>query len=180
MNHIRVNSKIELETLKLSMADVIFETIDRDRDFLNRWLPFVEYTQTKSDTDNFIKSVVNQPGKKRDEVYCIWYIQEFAGLIGFKETDWVNRKTEIGYWLAERMQGKGIIISSTEKLLRFAFHKLNMNRVQIKVAEGNSRSSAIPKKLGFKFEGIEREGELHQNKFFDLEIYSLLKSDLLK
>lgn len=178
MDHIRVNSKIELETLKLSMTDVIFESIERDREFLTRWLPFIDFTQKKSDAENFIKSVVNQSGRKRDEVYSIWYNQEFAGLIGFKETDWINRKTELGYWLTKKMQGKGIITSSTEKLLRFAFQKLNMNRVQIKVAVGNSRSSAIPKKLGFKFEGIEREGELHQNKFFDLEVFSLLKSDL--
>ena len=178
MEYIRVNSKIELETLKLSMTDVIFETIDRDREFLTRWLPFVDYTQNKSDTENFIKSVVNQPGRKRDEVYSIWYKHEFAGLIGFKETDWINRKTELGYWLAERMQGKGIITASTEKLVRFAFQKLNMNRVQVKVAVGNSKSSAIPKKLGFKFEGVEREGERHRNTYFDLEVYSYLKSDL--
>ena len=178
MEYIRVNSKIELETLKLSMTDIIFETIDRDRDFLNYWLPFVEYTQNKSDTENFIKSLVNQQEKKKDVVYSIWYKQEFAGLIGFKETDWINRKTELGYWLAERMQGKGIITACTEKLIRFAFQKLNMNRIQVKIAVGNSKSVAIPKKLGFKFEGVEREGERHKNKYHDLEVYSLLKSDM--
>ena len=177
MDHIRVTNNIELETLKLSMTDVIFEAIDRNRDFLNQWLPFVDYTQNKSDTENFIETVVNQPGRKRDEVYSIWYKQEFAGLIGFKETDWINRKTELGYWLAERMQGKGIVTACMEKLLRFAFQKLNMNRVQVKVAVNNSKSAAIPKKLGFKFEGIEREGERHKNRYLDLEVYSLLKSD---
>lgn len=65
-----------------------------------------------------------------------------------------------------------------EKLLRFAFQELNMNRVQVKVAIGNSKSAAIPKKLGFIFEGTEREGERHKNKYLDLEVYSLLKSDL--
>lgn len=178
MEHLRINENIRLETLKLSMTDVIFEAIDRDREFLSQWLPFVDYTQNISDTENFIRSVVNQPGKKRDEVYSIWYKREFAGLIGFKETDWINRKTELGYWLTEQMQGKGIITTSMEKLLRFAFQKLNMNRVQVKVATGNSKSAAIPKKLGFKFEGVEREGEKHQHKYFDLEVYSFLKSDL--
>lgn len=177
MEHMRISDNIELETLKLSMTDVIFETIYRNRDFLIRWLPFVDYTQNRSDTENFIKSVVNQPGRKRDEVYSIWYKQEFAGLIGFKETDWINNKTELGYWLAERMQGKGIITACTEKLTRFAFQKLNMNRVQVKVAVGNSKSAAIPQKLGFRFEGVEREGERHRNTYFDLEVYSYLKSD---
>jgi ribosomal-protein-serine acetyltransferase len=178
MEIIRVNAHIELETLKLSMTDIIYETINRDREYLSQWLPFVVYTQSVSDTESFVKSVVNQQGRKRDEVYSIWYKGKFAGLIGFKETDWINRKTELGYWLAENMQGKGIITMCMEKLIRFAFQKLNMNRVQVKVATGNSKSAAIPQKLGFKFEGIEREGERHQNKFFNLEVYSLLKSDL--
>lgn len=178
MEHIRVNPKILLEAVNLSMAPVIFESIDRDRDFLTQWLPFVEYTQNLSDTENFIKSLVNQTGKKRDEVFAIRYKGEFAGLIGFKDTDWVNRKTELGYWLAKNMQGKGIITSCVDKLTVYAFRKLKMNRIQVKVAKGNSKSAAIPKKLGFEYEGTERAGELHRNKFFDLEVYSLLKSDL--
>ena len=71
MEHLRINENIRLETLKLSMTDVIFETIDSDREFLSQWLPFVDYTQNISDTENFIKSVVTQPGKKRDEVYSL-------------------------------------------------------------------------------------------------------------
>jgi ribosomal-protein-serine acetyltransferase len=177
MEHLRINENIRLEALTLSMAATIFETIDRDRDFLNQWLPFVEFTQKLSDTENFINSLINQTGKKRDEVFAIWYKEEFAGLIGFKDTDWVNRKTELGYWLTRKMQGKGIITSSVEKLIGYAFKKLKMNRIQIKVAKGNSKSAAIPKKLGFQYEGTERDGELHQTNFFDLEVYSLLKSD---
>jgi ribosomal-protein-serine acetyltransferase len=49
--------------------------------------------------------------------------------------------------------------------------------VQIKVAKGNLKSLQIPRRIGFKFEGIEREGELHMNEYFDLEVYSILKRD---
>ncbi len=60
----------------------------------------------------------------------------------------------------------------------FAFKTLNINRIQIKCAVGNTPSSNIPKRLNFKFEGIERDGELlSENHFVDLEIYSKLKSD---
>jgi ribosomal-protein-serine acetyltransferase len=52
-----------------------------------------------------------------------------------------------------------------------------MNRVQIKVAVGNERSAKIPKRLGFQFEGIEREGEFHSNKYFDLKVFSKLKKE---
>jgi len=176
MEHIRVNDKIRLEKIKLSMASVIFETIDRDRAYLQEWLPFVHYTQQISDTESFIKSVSENDNSK-DDIFSIWYNEKFAGLIGFKDTDRANRKTEIGYWLAQEMQGKRIITSSVETLIKYAFQKLKLNRIQIKVAEGNSKSEAIPTKLNFKYEGLEREGEFNKNKYFDIKIYSLLKSE---
>ncbi len=179
MGHIRVNKNIRLESLNLSMAAIIFETIDRDRQYLKQWLPFVNFTHEMSDTEKFIQNVVNQPQPAQNEVYSIWYNEEFAGLIGFKDTDWINHKTELGYWIAEKMQGRGIISSCVKELVRFSFKKLKLNRVQIKVAVGNEKSGAVAKRLGFRFEGIEREGELHKNKYLDLQIYSMLKADWL-
>lgn len=158
------------------MAQVIFDTIERDRDYLREWLPFVNATKHVSDTTAFIKSVVeNEP--QINSVYSIWYKEEFAGLIGFKDIDRINKKTEIGYWLSEKMQHKGIVSLSTRKLIKYAFKSLKLNRIQIKVATDNTRSEAIPIRLGFAFEGIEREGELHGEKYQDLKVYSLTKSD---
>ena len=113
-------------------------------------------------------------------MYAIWYNMEFSGLIGFKDTDWANNKTELGYWLAEKMQGKGIITRCSSALVKYAFKKLGMNRIQIKVAKGNEKSEAIPARLGFQLEGIERQGELLNGKYHDLEVFSLLKTDYLK
>src|SRR5690606_8940210 len=115
-----------------------------------------------------------------DQVYTIWSNMEFAGLIGFKDSDWVNNKTELGYWLAEKMQGKGIVTLCTKALVKYAFNKLGMNRVQLKVAVGNSKSAAIPQRLGFQLEGIERDGELINGTYHDLQIFSLLKSDKIR
>lgn len=178
MEHIRINNYTRLEKVKLSMAPIIFATIDRNRDHLKNWLPFVGSTHKVSDTESFLHGILNEPGNCRNEIFSIWYKEDFAGLIGFNDVDWLNKKTEIGYWLAEKMQGKGIVTACTEKLIKYAFHQLKLNRVQIKVAIGNQKSAAIPKRLGFSFEGIERSGELHEQKFLDLEIYSLLKKDL--
>lgn len=176
MEHIRVNDKIRLERIKMSMAPVIFETIDRDRNYLREWLPFVDYTNQVSDTEAFIRSMATG-NNHRDDIYSIWYNEEFAGLIGYKDTDHINHKTEIGYWLAEKMQHKGIITACVEKLVKHAFQKLGLNRVQIKVAEENHKSEAIPKNLDFHFEGIERAGERYQNKYLNLKIYSKLATD---
>ncbi|QGY44497.1 GNAT family N-acetyltransferase [Maribellus comscasis] len=178
METLVVSDHVCLEALKLSMAQDVFSAIDKNRDFLRTWLPFVDFTLELSDTVLFIQSITAQKeSRKKDEIFGIFVDGEFGGLIGFKDTDWINRKTEIGYWLIKEMQGKGIITSCVGKLISYSFQKLKLNRIQIKVAVGNTKSAAIPRRLGFQFEGIERAGERHNNKFFDLEVFSLLRSD---
>jgi ribosomal-protein-serine acetyltransferase len=177
MEHIRINENTRLEKVNFSMATIIFTSIDRDRKYLRNWLPFVDATYKISDTQKFLHSILDEPASKRNEIFSIWHKEEFAGLIGFNDIDWLNKKTEIGYWLTEKMQGKGIITLCAEKLIKYAFQKLKLNRIQIKVAAGNYKSAAIPKRLGFSFEGLERSGELHGKQFHDLEIYSFLKKD---
>lgn len=177
MEYLHVDDTIQLESIKLIYAETIFTAIDQNRSFLCKWLPFVDQTNNVSDTRAFINSVINKPSGERDEVYLIWFKGEFAGLIGYKDTDRVNAKTELGYWLIEKFQGRGIMVRSVKKMMDFAFRNLNMNRIQIKIAVGNSSSSAIPKRLNFHFEGIEREGEKHMNRYLDLEVYSFLKKN---
>ena len=179
MDNVFITSKIRIEKVTVSMAETIFGAINENREFLQKWLPFVEFTNDVSDTELFLKSVSHNADKTKNYVFAIWYKHEFAGLIGFKDTDWVNHKTEFGYWLVEKMQGKGIITNTLKKLIEHAFSDLKLNRIQIKVAIGNSKSAAIAKNLGFTLEGTERDGEFHHNKYLDLQVFSLLKSEWL-
>jgi ribosomal-protein-serine acetyltransferase len=56
---------------------------------------------------------------------------------------------------------------------------MGMHRVQIRVSVDNLRSKSIPIRLGFKFEGIERDGEFLNGHYTDLEVYSILKNEWL-
>lgn len=174
---IEVDTNVILRQLEFSDSIDIFKTIDINREYLSKWLPFVEFTSELKDTEAFVDSVVNAPEDRFEYIFTIRYQNKFIGLIGFKSTDKLNKKTEIGYWLAEKYQKLGIVTKSVEKLCGFAFNDLGINRVQIKCAVENMPSKRIPKRLGFSFEGIERDGELLTgNIFTDLEIYSKLRN----
>jgi ribosomal-protein-serine acetyltransferase len=180
MERLIVNSRIELEQLKFVHAFQVFQAIELNRGFLSPWLPFVQDTETQEDTEAFIRSVNLKPMAERDQVFVIWYEGKFAGLIGYKDLDRVNLKVELGYWLVEAMTGKGIMTNSVKTLIEYAFTNMGINRIEIRCAVGNFKSSAIPKRLGFCAEGIARGGERHQTRFIDLEVYSLLKKEWSK
>lgn len=171
---IRISDDIQLMPLCLDDVSDIFRMLDNERDYMREWLPFVDQTHQEEDT---AKAVV-QMTQSAAEQFTIRYMGIFVGLIGFKDFDTQNRKIEIGYWLSQYHQGKGIMIRSVKELLHYAFKHLHVNRVQIKVAVGNQKSNRIPQKLGFTLEGIERDGELLvDNKYTDINVYSLLKKE---
>lgn len=170
-----VDTNIRLKEIELEDTEVIFKTIINERDYLGEWLPFVELTRDISFTRCFVEGYLNSD--RKDLTCAIFYQNQFVGIIGLKDTDFNNKKTEIGYWLSEPYQHKGIITNSCKSLIDFVFDKMDFNRIQIKVAKGNLKSQRVPKRLGFKQEGIERDGELHSRGFVDLVVFSLLKAD---
>lgn len=171
---IKVSEDIMLYPLSQEYALDIFRTLDNEREYMRVWLPFVDATHEIGDTEKAIDYLVDGV----NEQFCIFYKDKFVGLIGFKDTDTGNKKIEIGYWLSQYVQGHGIMTQSVKCLLTYAFEEKEMNRVQIKVAVANRKSRAIPERLNFKEEGIERDGELLvDNKYTDIVIYSLLKRE---
>jgi len=173
---IKVSDHILLKEIELLDAEDIFKTIDNQRPYLGKWLPFVEVSVHVENTEFFIKKMLEDTHD--NYVFVIHYDGVFAGLIGFKDSDKQNKRTELGYWLSEEYQKKNIITQCVQTLCEFAFDELELNRVQIRCAVGNLPSKKIPQKLGFVLEGIERDGEkLTGGIFTDLEVYSKLKND---
>lgn len=173
---IKVRDQFILKQVDLTDAVDVFSTIDRERHYLREWLPFVDYTLSVRDTEDFIASLQARSANDSDRVFVIRIADRFAGLIGFKGTDAVNKKSELGYWLSEAYQNRGIMTDAVAALVKFGFEELGLNRIQIKCASGNLKSKKIPVRLGFVLEGTERDGEvLSGGVFTDLEVYSLLK-----
>ena len=180
MEYLHIDDDLHLEKIKETHAPLVFEIIQRDRNYLRQWLPFIDQTRNLKDTEKYFRLILSPQHGNQNELYTIWYRGELAGLAGFKEIDNVNHKSEIGYWLSEKFQGKGIMTKTVRKMIDFGFRNLKMNRIQIKVAVGNNKSSAIPRRIGLSFEGVERDGEIHTDRYYDLEIFSILKKEWIE
>jgi ribosomal-protein-serine acetyltransferase len=175
---ITIDEDIYLAILNPLDVKDIFNTIISEKSYLGRWLPFVASTHEFKDTENFVTQSIHIATQIPQYVFTIRYKEQFAGLVGMTSTDVQNRKTELGYWLSEAFQKKGIMTKSITELCRWIFTELSINRIQIKCAVKNYASQEIPNRLNFQLEGVERDGELLSEEVFtDLNIYSLLKKD---
>lgn len=165
-----------LRLLEEEDAPELHALIEANRAELRLWLPWAG-TQTLDDTLAFIRRTRQQPSANDGFQTAIVCDGAIAGVVGFVAVDWKNRSTSIGYWLGAEYQGKGRMTSAVRTLVDHAFAEWRLNRVEIRAAEPNRRSRAIPERLGFRQEGTLRAAELIEGRCLDSVVYSVLADE---
>ena len=174
---IKINDALALELINETHAQDMFSLIDSNRLHLKEWLPWVDYMQSIENFNIHIADCKKKETEETDYAFVIIFQNKIVGRAGIHYIDMQNKIASLGYWLGAGFQGKGIITKSCRALIDHCFNDLGTNRVEIKCATGNAKSSAIAEKLHFKKEGIIRQGEFHTGKFFDIYLYSMLKEE---
>jgi ribosomal-protein-serine acetyltransferase len=100
-----------------------------------------------------------------------------CGVIGLDPIEKHHERASIGYWLAERAQGRGRMTRALDAVVRHAFDTLALNRVSLYAATGNVRSRAVAERVGFVQEGVHRQAEKTRGRYLDMVAYALLRSD---
>jgi len=173
--HIEPHTRLEL--LAAHHAQHLFDLIDHNRNYLREWLTFVDYMSSLTSIKQFVKGSMQRNEAGNEYAFVIISADMVIGRIGVYKIDGQNKIGEIGYWLAEKAQGKGTITQCCQTLIEFCFKEIRLNRLEIKCATQNLRSIAIAGGLRFTKEGIVRQGEWLNDQFVDLNLYSQLASE---
>jgi ribosomal-protein-serine acetyltransferase len=169
---------IEIRLLEPRDAEAVFAAADRDRAYLEEWLPWVGRTHSAEDVRRFIEDVVTPQWADNRGPQCgIWIDRVLAGSIGCHPIDWANRTCSMGYWIESRRQGQGIVTRCAVEMLEYLFAGMRLHRVVIQCGVGNHRSCAIPERLGFTKEGVLRQAERVGSRWVDLATWSILEDE---
>ncbi len=172
---IQVDDSISLELLEEIHAESLLNLVNANRTYLREWLPWVDQMHTVANFAYYISDTKKRAAEKTDFGFAIIIDKHLAGRIGLHHINQQNKIGEIGYWLANGLQGKGIMTRCCRAIIDHGFTQLGLNRIEIKCAVGNDKSLAIAEKLQFKQEGILRQAEWQNGKFIDLYLYAMLK-----
>lgn len=173
---IHVDSDITLRRPSLARADDIYALVDANRAHLRKWLPWVDDMRSVKNEREWLQGQLDLENRWAYPMMVL-HRGKLVGMVGVMGANSPSRAGEIGYWLAEDAQGQGIITRSCRAILDYVFALEGMNRMQIRAATGNTKSRAIPERLGFTFEGVQRQAELVNGVFYDLAMYSMLKEE---
>lgn len=166
---------IFLKIVKEEDVDTLFALVEANRDHLRQFLGWVDSNTSRLDSLAFIRGEIAKLKQLETATFAIYYVDSLAGLISLHNIDHLNRSANIGYWIAKKHQGKGLILKSTKAVIQYAFQELKIHRIEIRCATHNLRSQKIPEILGFVKEDTLREAIACNNKYFDAHVYGLLR-----
>ena len=119
--------------------------------------------------------------KRLSEHPFAWVIEHTSRVIGEARLDRVDmqdRRASFAIGILDpQCLGKGIGTEAMRLVLQFAFDRLKLHRVSVRVLAYNHRAIRSYKKCGFVLEGREREAALVNGEWHDDCIMGLLDRD---
>ncbi len=153
------------------------EIVLANRKHLQTYMQWMTPNYSIEDSRKFIIQAIKDRLDKKTLGLALVRDERIIGSTGFNRLDWNARVCEIGYWIDHRDEGKGIVTKACQAMIEYAFDELGMNRVEIRCSAENSRSAAVPERLGFKHEGVLRQAEMLNGRQHDFFIFGLLADD---
>ena len=135
----------------------------------------IPYPYTLKDAKDWIARNLKETRRKKPGMinFVIDINGKVAGSIGFHKIE--DHKAELGYWLAEKYWGQGIMTQAVKLATEFGFKKLKLKRIYARVFSFNKASKRVLEKAGYKFEGILRKNTKKDNRFIDDCLFAKIK-----
>lgn len=151
---IQIDPLLNLKQLDLGDAEFVFSIVDANREYLSKWLPWVDSTKSVEDSREFISDMIERRKAGSEYGYGIVDHGLPVGHISLMHLS-DGKEPEIGYWIASNDSGKGITTKAAGALTEFGFNTLKLTKIIIKADPKNLPSNRVAEKLGYKIERIE-------------------------
>ena len=174
-----------LNNPSFEIAKQIYAVVDKSRNRLREWLPWVDRTNSAEDEyTNFLVEWCKAHWEAEEGFAYLIISKETKQILGCVDIFNISQKNisgEIGYWLSDDAEGNGYMKEAVCALENESFNA-GINRIVIKNDTKNLRSVHVTEQCGYVLEGVMRQNawdEYHQ-RLYDTNIWAKLKSDWKK
>jgi [ribosomal protein S5]-alanine N-acetyltransferase len=163
------------------------ELVEADAPALFKYFSDPDYTRylsfdthmTIDQTKEFI-AAMRELYQQKDSLRWAIQLKESQELVGTAGLHFWKREircAEVGYHIGKPYWGRGYASEVLRAMVKFGFQQMNLNRIEGYHNAGNDASGRVMQKLGFKQEGVVRQGAFKANQFVDKLWFSLLREE---
>lgn len=173
---------IYLRFLRKTDAPRLFAAIEESRTELEKYVVGPTRLHSVPEVEQMIKRARQLRRERRGYFFGI-FLAEDKQLVGYVNLHGMGgriRSGEVGYWVRTSQTGKSIATTATALIIQFGFKELKLHKIVLRAAVDNPPSWRIAEKLGFVYEGIQRDEQLLSRGWVALKCYSMLETEYRK
>ena len=175
------NENIKLRPVRPSDAEALYEAVTESIKELSLWMPWCTKDYSIKESETWCESRGEGWSRKKEYDFLVIDKQEetLLGICGINNVNAEVRFANLGYWVRSSRTGQGIASAIVPMLAKFGFYNLDLNRLEIVVAEDNIASQCVAQKAGAVREGLLRKRLFVHGKSLNAFMFSLVSSDFL-
>jgi RimJ/RimL family protein N-acetyltransferase len=169
--------KITLRPAELRDVDAIYATCTEEESL--RWTSLPR----NYDRDRAIGFVNDYaPGWWKRNEGAVWVIADeagdYAGQLDLRVDARDKQVADVGFMTAPHARGRGYMTAALRAAVAFGFRELNLARIEWRAHVGNDGSRRVAEKVGFRFEGVQRQGCVQRGERHDAWVAAILPGEL--
>lgn len=155
---------VELTTDRLLLHAPTTSDIDRITEVcqdpeIPRWTT-VPSPYAREHAAGFIDLITAGWADETETVWAIYHDDVLVGMMGLHHITHhdAGGTAEIGFWMAPEARGRGYLVEAARAVLDWGFKTLGLARIRWQAVVGNIPSARAARALGFRYEGLLRQG----------------------
>lgn len=166
--------RLELSLPVESDVDAIFEACQDPT--LQQYVP-VPSPYLRTHAEEFIPRSAKNWADGVEQTWALRDGETLAGMIGMYRV--ADGAGELGYWMSPGARGRGLLTEAARAVVDWSFSAdgLGLKRIEWRAVVGNVPSARAARTLGFRYEGLLRQGLVTRGTREDGWIAALLPDD---
>ncbi len=171
-----VSDKINIVFMHQHFKTHFYKLFKANKLQLSKWFNWPEHCNCENDFLTLINDSLFEYARGTALQCGISYNQQLIGYIGLTQINYTLSKAELSYWMSQEHQGRGMMTAVCERMIKYAFEFLKLDKIEISIATENVGSRKVCEALGFELEGVLKRAENINGVVVDHARYGLLNT----
>jgi len=153
----------------------IVEAVQESVATVGAWLDWCGNSYGLADADAWIAHAIS--GWDKAEMFAFAVVDatsgDYLGGVGLSQIDQDNHSANLGYWIRQSYESRGVGTQAARLAVGYAFELLKLTRVEVVCGAANKPSRRVAEKTGARFEGLKSGRLSVHGRALDAAVYTI-------
>ncbi|EIA32690.1 GNAT family N-acetyltransferase [Ligilactobacillus salivarius] len=144
MDNVRIRLITEADSGEL------YQLIVDNRNNLEKWIEWIRDIHNEDEMHTYIQKIIHTERKEATITFVILLNEKVIGMADISDISPDGKMGEVGLWLSEEYQGKGIAGAVISEIEKYSKSKTKINTLKMLIKANNVNSLKMAHKLGYQ------------------------------